>query len=339
MAGGHPAWLFLGPEIGQKRAAVDELYQRFAAGGPVDRAVHYAFEAKIDALIADIAAPDLFGNRRFVELRAVDRLTRKPDIERIGSWIKTGSPDALLVMTSDETRVDARLQNLLPASHRTVFWELFDSEKRRWLATRMRAAGLRGGEDAISYVLDTVENNTEALGQAVERLRALPGDQPLTPAAVAAVLDESREETTFRLWDAIVDAQLSRAMRILGRLRDAGDGDAGRILTGLLWQVRRLRSIHQAMSSGNVSVQQAAQAAGVRSKLAIRGLERQLKLLGAEDLRWMLVALADTEVDTRSAPASAGPLLLDRLVYRLIRRRGRPLPAPYPPLPHAASAG
>lgn len=326
MPGQPAAWLFLGPEIGQKRAAIGELYERFASGTSVDRAVHYAFDVKLDLLMADMAAPDLFGSRRFVELRAVDRLTRKPDIELIGAWIRRGVSDAALVMTSDETRVDARLQNLVPAAHRKVFWELFDNEKRRWLGSRLRDAGLEPAEETVSYILDTVENNTEALGQAVQRLRSASSGSVLTPSLVAEVLGDSREESTFRLWDVIVDAELERAMRILHRLREAGEGETGRVLTHLLWQVRRLRAIRQSMDEGQVSLQQAAQSAGVRSKLAIRGLERQMRILDANDLRWMLVALADTEVDSRSFPAAAGPLLLDRLVYRLIRRRGRPLP-------------
>jgi len=139
-----PVWLFTGPEIGERNAAVEQLRAAAAKrSGQLDQHSLYVADVRIADVVSLLQNGSLFADARFVVLRNVEQIKKKDEIELLTAWIgeSAGVTDATLVLVSDEIGVDKKLEAAIPKDQKRIFWELFENRKEQWIVDFFRKAG------------------------------------------------------------------------------------------------------------------------------------------------------------------------------------------------------
>lgn len=342
-----PLVLFLGPEEGEKRAAVHELRQALRArhGDGLEEHRFYAFETSADQVVAVLETGSLFGSGALVIYRAVEHLKRPGDVAALKAYAGRPNGDAVLVLESTETAVPKAVRDLVPKASTRIFWEMFDNQKHGWLTGLVRRSGGSADAEAIELLLELVPNNTWELRQAVERLLAFTNGE-LTADVVDAHLSHARAETPFGLFDAIVAADLDHALDITHRL--LAESDAAQIAGALAWQVERVHQAHTLVADGVGAADLPAAmkerfGASVAGKRAAQGLRDAMRAIPAAACMELRRTTLEFDAALRELPGTAHRLLTEMYVYSAIVTRGawrlglgaipRPAPDRYPSLP------
>jgi DNA polymerase-3 subunit delta len=168
----------------------------------------------------------LFSEQRIVELRMP---TGKPgDTGRnvIQEYLAQPAEDILLLIVTgklDASVMKTKWIKLVESIGVLVqVWPVERAHMPRWIAGRMKAAGLQAEADAIELLADRVEGNLLAAVQEIEKLRLLHGAGHISAEQVAEAVADSARFDVFKLMDAVLAGDARRGMRILQALREEG---------------------------------------------------------------------------------------------------------------------
>lgn len=222
-----PCYLVTGDETLLVQEALDALRARARDAGFGSRELHVA-GAGFDWGDLRVAGGNLslFAEKRIVELRLPTGKPGKAGAATIVDFLGNLDDDLLLLVTApklDRSGTASKwVKSIDTAGGIVQIWPVGARELPGWVAERMQQAGLIPDRDAVRLVADRVEGNLLAAQQEIEKLRLLLGEGPVTAADVdAAVVDSSRFDV-YKLVDAAVAGDASRAVRILGGLRAEG---------------------------------------------------------------------------------------------------------------------
>ena len=242
------AYIFLGPEIGKKQDAIDEIRKKLA--GTPEETVFYAGEAPLNRIANTVRNHDLFAESRLFIIKNAELYKKKEDIALIVSCIGELDTETVLVLISGEFKLAAGLDDAVPRENRKVFYELFENEKSEWVRSFFRRKGRGIDPGGIDTILEMVENNTDALGRECSRLLLfLPEDRPASAEDIEKWLSHSREESAFTLFSRIAIGDISRAVESLHTLLAARES-AQSILPVLAWCFRKLRHYLALLKNG-----------------------------------------------------------------------------------------
>ncbi|MBO7638146.1 MAG: DNA polymerase III subunit delta [Treponema sp.] len=254
-------YLFTGPELGEKKEAIENLRKASQKkNGSIDEYSYYAGDERIQDIVAQLQNVSLFDQALFITVRNAEQIKLKADIESLLSWIKGGAKDSpnTLILTSDENGIERKIEGAVPASHKKIFWEMFENRKTQWLQDFFRKNGFGINPDAIDQILDMVENNTEALKSECSRFfYCFEKGHMITVEDVDKILSHNREENAFTLFDAMADISKSPVQRLessLGILQkikmSSGEGITANLIAGLGYCFRMLRTWHTMHENG-----------------------------------------------------------------------------------------
>ncbi|MCI0463666.1 MAG: DNA polymerase III subunit delta [Gemmataceae bacterium] len=136
-------------------------------------------------------------------------------------------------------------------------------------------------------------------------------------ADVDRLVGRSREESTWKVFDAIGQGNSKEALTILDRLFAQGE-EPMRILGAFSMQLRRLAQAAALYRQGK-QLASALEQAGVAA-FALRGAEQQLKHLGRRRLDRLYDWLMEVDLGLKGGSLLPPRTLLERLVVRLARR-------------------
>jgi len=324
-----PVWLFTGPEIGERNAAIDRLRADCAKrSGNLDSHILYASDVRVGEALSLLQNGSLFADARFVVIRGAEGITRKDEVTQLADWIESagGVEGAYLVLVSDEIGVDRRIEAAVPKENKRVFWELFEDRKERWIADFFRREGMEIEPEAVAAILDLVENNTEALRAACQPFALVHGKgYRLTEADVERVLSHNREESAFTLFDALAKGDLESALAINGKLSLSKDSSPVQTIAGLTYCFRRLADWHRlaaASAAGSGSMDEfSLKKAGFTSKRAVEQYRLASRRWDAPTTARALALLSSTDLELRSAGLQETRLEL--CLYSLLRANAR----------------
>jgi DNA polymerase-3 subunit delta len=172
---------------------------------------------------------------------------------------------------------------------------------------------------AAQLLVELVGLDMGLLDQELAKLAVYAGAAARIDAGdVDRLVGRSREENTFKIFDAIGGGSTAEALTLLDRLFDQGE-DALRILGAFSWQLRRLAQVDRLCRQGR-GLAAAMEEAGVHS-FARQGCEQQLRHLGrrADHLYdWLL----EVDLGIKGSSQLAPRVLLERLVVRLAAGEG-----------------
>lgn len=195
----------------------------------------------------------LFAERRILEIRLPGGKADRKGGEAIEELLHHAGPDLLVLVSASRLEKSAQKAGWVKAFERdgavVQVWPVGGRELPAWIAERMRHHELTPDRDAVRLIADRVEGNLLAADQEIRKLRLLLGAGPVSAADVEAAVASSSRYDLFKLIDAAVGGDATRAVRILRGLRAEGV-DAVPVVFMLARELRTLTRLAENVRDG-----------------------------------------------------------------------------------------
>lgn len=325
-----PIYLYTGPEFGQRNDAIASVKKSFEKQvGQIEEHLFYLHETPLREIMDIIQNGTLFSDGVFVVCKGAELLKSKDDIKLIQDWLDNSPETAVLIFISDEISVDSKLDKIVPGENKKKFWEMFDSDKKPWVINFFSKNGYSLESSAADLILEMVENNTLALKNECSRFFILfPKEHKITAEDVEKVLVHTREENAFSLFNAIADNSLNEEKRleagisILQKIRLSKENSSVMIIAGLTSCFRKLSLFHKINSEYYDDMERAYIQNGFSSKLLRNEYKKAAKIWTKGQTTAILAILASTDMDIRSGGSAMEDVLLNKMLYEIIIKKG-----------------
>lgn len=321
-----PLWLFTGPELGERNAAVAAL--RTSAEkkyGHIDTYLFYAAETPLPAILDTVQNGSLFAQARFAVIKNAEAIKKKEDIQMLSQWAAHTTDDTgiFLILLSDEISIDKKIEALVPKDRKKIFWELFENKKQEWIRRFFSQSNITIEKDAIDVLLELVENNTESLKSTCTHL-CLFFEQGarLTAEVLEGILAHNREETPFTLFDALSTGNLDYALSIRQKLTLSKESSPVQLIAALAYCFRRLSDWHILEQEGGTDPLRLKKA-GFISKKAIDQYRRASRHWDAHAVHRIIALLHIIDMRIRTMGQEVQGVLLDTCLYSIACRQGQ----------------
>jgi len=321
MAKAGPIYLYTGPEFGKRNDAVAAVKASHKKQlGDVDEHSFYLLETPFSEVMTILQSGTLFSNGVCVVCHNAELIKKKDDIQMISDWLENPDPSALLVLVSDETSMDSKLEKLIPTANRKKFWEMFESDKLPWVTSYFSKNGYRIQQSAARLILELIENNTQALAAECSRFFMLfPKEHEITESDVDSVLTHNREENVFSLFRELANSadpapvRLEKGLGILQKIRLSKENSSVMIIAGLASCFRKLEDWHK---RGVAAISQSTLQKQYRSAAKVWSMGQAAAILAI---------LASTDMEIRSGGSQMEDVLLEKMIYEIVIKNGAQL--------------
>lgn len=195
----------------------------------------------------------LFAEKQIIELRLP---TGKPGVKgsaAIADFAGRAGNDILFLVSApklDRSGAKAKWVKSIDDHGGVIqIWPIDSRELPGWIASRMKQVGLTPDRDAVRLIADRVEGNLLAAQQEIEKLRLLHGEGGVTAADVDAAVADSSRFDVFKLVDAAVAGNATRAIRILNGVCSEGV-EPVIVMWALARELRTLATLADSVASG-----------------------------------------------------------------------------------------
>jgi DNA polymerase III subunit delta len=322
----RPVYLIAGGEPLLVQEAADAVRARARDEGYGEREV---FDAEgsfdWDTLSMGLASLSLFSTRRLFDLRLPTGKPGKDGSAAIQAFCADPPPDTVLLITAQDwskahagkwSEAIARVGHLVPV------WPIKPHELGDWLGKRLRQRGLVATPAAVAMLAERVEGNLLAAAQEIDKLALLSPGAQLDEDAMARFVADSARFDVFKLVEAALAGDASRASRMLRALRAEGEQVPG-LLPMLAMEVVRLSQLARvAAGGGNVmSAMRDARIWDSKQALYKRAIDRH------PAARWELFVGEAGRVDRIAKGRESGDawLAFERLLVTLAEPKARRL--------------
>jgi DNA polymerase-3 subunit delta len=316
-------YLFLGPEIGERRDAVDTIRKNLTkkSNQVPEEYSFYAGETSISEMVAILRNGSLFADARLFQIKHPELIKKKEDQELLASYMQSPQDDTILILVSDETSLDKKIENAVPKENKRIFWELFENRKADWISAFFRREGYHIEEDGIEAILELVENNTDALGRECSKLMLfIAKGEPIREADVSKWLSHTREESAFTLFSRIAEGNLEKSAEILQTLLAAKESSIA-ILAGLNWCFHKLRD-YSALAAQGINDEFEFKKIGLASQRVRKDYIAANKFFSPQAIDRSIALIADFDILVRSNGTAFESILMDYFLYKIIACRG-----------------
>ncbi len=325
-------FLLQGPEEGEKAIYIDKIVSGIKARTQTEPEVHryYSFEANLVDIFALLGNGSLFGAHTVVILNNAENIKKSDDISLIVEYIQNPSPDATLVLTSQEVKqVSKKITDKIPEKNSIIFWEMFENQRKGWLSNFFRNHEIRIDQNAIDYFLEMVQNNSRDMKQECNKLTLLFGSgSAITIEDLEKYLYHSKEENVFTLFEQVAARDFTASLEILQKLLQSGEADGVAILNGLLFQAKKLLQI-KLLTAKNFRIEELYMKLGIISKKNQRMYLDAHKNYSLDEVKSMIVLFSEFDVRLRTHKSDLHVILLQLFLYYIIIKGGYlPIPAP-----------
>lgn len=332
-----PVYLYMGPEFGERSDAVNSLKNALKKKfGTFDDYLYYASDTSVASVVSLLQSESLFTPATCIVYKCAELIKKKEDIELLESWIKSVTPSSknqspkdssVLILVSDETKVETKLSKLIPEENKKIFWIMFENRRVPWLKDYFRKNGYTIEDDAAELILELVENNTESLKTECSRFFiCFPQGTCITCENVESVLANTREETVFTLFNALTDAGQSQthrfenALLILEKLRLAKEPYV-KLISGLASCFRKLAAYHELSKAGRPDDFK-LKTIGISTSTMRTQYSNAARLWSAGQTMAILSLLSAADMNIRSSGTALEESYLELLLYSIVVKKG-----------------
>jgi len=308
----RPVYLVTGEERYFRQRVIEAV--RRAVLGNLDASLNedqfVAGEVDARSVVGAARTLPMFGPRRLVVVRGLERWDAKAESESEGSASSTSKPLDVLAdyaaAPSDRTtlllvadKIDNR-RRLVTAAKKDgcLVWcaSLPTYELPAWVRQRAREGGHSMSPRAAELMAELVGSDLCALTDAIERVELFVGKGvELTEESILACVANLQPASVWDLVNAVGRRDAAAALIALGRVFETGGGPR---LVGLLaWSARQLIRFGSARRAG-MSADDAAKQAGV-PPFKVREVSEQLRHLPLERAERWLETLAQVDFDVK----------------------------------------
>jgi DNA polymerase-3 subunit delta len=223
-----PVYLLSGAEPLTQGEAADAIRAAARAAGFTEREVFFIERANggpWDDIFASCQAMSLFSARRVVEIRIPSSKPGTEGAKALQELVRLAGPDLMLMVTTGELDWTTRKTSWVQALDGAGTW--VDAEVPAlaqfpaWLRARAAIEGVELDEQAIEVLAQQTEGNLLAAVQDLRKL-ALNGVKRAGAAEVLAGGTQSSRFDVAQLGEAVLRADVPRALRVLAGLRAEG---------------------------------------------------------------------------------------------------------------------
>lgn len=324
-------YLFTGPEIGERNDAIAELKASSRKKyGDVDEYSYYAGDTRFCDVIAQLRNESLFSSATFIVYKNAELLKTKEDIALLSDWAKSAAGSSnTLVLVSEENSIEKKIEASVPASHKKIFWEMFEDRKQQWVQNYFRKNGFSITPDAVDSILEMIENNTESLKQECSRFfYCFPKGAEITESDVEKILAHNKEETPFTLFEAMSDysaspqQRLETSLDILQKLQLSRNSSGTALIAGLTYCFRLLRAWHSLHSNGSAPSDADLKANGFYNKTSQKRYRNAARVWGPGAVSSIISLLSSTDMTIRETGKSLEDNSLVLMIYSIVIKNG-----------------
>ena len=321
MTAGNSCFLFLGPELGEKQAALAELRKKIppdkmSGDNSYEETVYYAGETPAAVIVSALRNGSLFSQSRLFLIKNAENIKKKDEIDLLSSYIASPQSGTTLVLISDENGIARGLEKVIAPAARRVFYELSDGKKSEWVNNYFKNEGFSLTPDAVLTILEMVENNTAALRTECSRLAMFLGrDRVIDAEEAEKWLSHTREESAFTLFSRIACGDFLRSLQTL-RVLMAAKTEPQAVFSGLLWCFRKLRLYVGLIESG-VNDEWEFKKIGITAPGARRDYSAASGLYDSAGVETCISLTAEYDLKIRMSGAFPKLILMDEYLYRI----------------------
>jgi DNA polymerase-3 subunit delta len=256
----RPLYVVFGDEPLLVQEATDAIRAAARAAGHSERQVHTVAGAHFDwsGLLGASQAMSLFADKQLIEIRIPSGKPGKDGSDALQRYCETLSDDVVTIVTLpklDRTQQSSAWFTALDAAGVSVPVHAIERKALpAWIAQRLAAQGQRvqggeAGQQALAFFADRVEGNLLAAHQEIQKLALLyPAGELAFEQIEAAVLNVARYDV-FKLGEAVLAGQATRALRMLDGLQAEGEA-AVLVHWTLANDILSLKRVRDAMNHG-----------------------------------------------------------------------------------------
>lgn len=334
-----PVYLYTGQEFGERNDAVNSIKTQIKKKfGAFDDYAYYASETSVATVVSMLQSESLFTPATCIVYKSAELIKKKEDIELLSSWINSVTPNAknknpkdssVLILVSDENTVDAKLSKIIPKENQKIFWVMFENRRVPWLKDFFRKNGYSIEDDAAELILEFVENNTESLKSECSRFfSCFPQGTCITADNVDSVLADTKGETAFTLFGAMVDAgqnpsrRLENSLSILQKIRLSKESSSVMLIAGLTFCFRKLFAYHKLCETNPSPDDFTLKKAGISTSTMRTQYANAARLWSAGQTMAILSQLSSADMNIRSGGTVLEDTYLQILLYSIIIKKG-----------------
>ena len=249
----EPLYLFAGEEQYLQERALRLLFNTLDEAGRVFNVSVLSMGdqssgAKASAWTAVEAANQMpmMAARRIVVVRDFDKIS-EGETDLMLDYLKRPSPTATVVFQAASLDQRRKLTSALMKTCTVVAFErLTEQQAARWAEEFLKRRGCRIEPNALGHLLGLVGTRLTRLSNELEKLAIHSGGGFINNTAVEELVPRAREHTSWELWDALIDRNRSRALKLMERLLEDG-GEPLVILGALAGLYRRMLAAKELM--------------------------------------------------------------------------------------------
>lgn len=232
-----------------------ELIKSKARSLAFDEVQRYEVERGFDwqGLLASTQELSLFASKKIIELHINSGKPGDDGAKALREYCAKIPDDTLLIVILP--KLDKRSQGtqwfktLEQSGLFITIWPITAQQLPRWLAQRLRAAGINANHEAVDVLASKVEGNLLAAVQEIEKLKLLDKDKEIDAETMASAVMDSARFNVFQLVDLCLTGNATAASRCLNVLK-AEDAAPLLLLTMLGRSIRSLCRIKESMAEG-----------------------------------------------------------------------------------------
>jgi len=319
-------YLLLGPEEGEKAQFIEKTLAGISKRVGEEPELHrcYAFESAVADVLANLRNGSLFSKHKAVILSNIEEIKRKNDITLLSDYLDSPSENATLFLVSHLVKgINRTIERGVSPQNKKIFWEMFENKKIDWIVDFFRKRDIGIDQEAVSYLLEMIQNNTRDLREQCSKLAQFFGEgSQLRLEMIEKYIYHSREENVFTLFEHIALKDLPASQEILSKILLSRESDPSALLSGLLWQIRKLQRL-KVLIEKNYPLDE------IFGKLNIRNRKGQKIYLNAHrnytkpEVQSLVGLINDFSIRIRSATQELSTVLLQLFIYYAVVRAGR----------------
>lgn len=318
-------WLLLGPEIGQKEAALEKLREKFWEAKQ-EHSVRKENKSEIEficgfdtieQITTYIATPSLFEKQHFVVIKQINEIT-EAQTKKLGSCLEKSEDSTTIALLSEETRVSNSLK-FIPREQKKVFWQLSQEDYFVHLAQRAKEAGMHFTPEALDLLRYMVGDNLAELNFFLQQIYVYLQSKDIEKIGAEEIeswFTHVKKESVFTLFFQIAHENYSIAGNSIRAMLESGEKPQA-ILGGLLYQFKNALLILQGMEDG-LKFYDACIKIHIRGRSIQEQYKRFLEKIDSASMEDIIILTVDTDAAMRSNLSGLAPdIYLSLFLYNL----------------------
>ena len=211
-----PVYIIAGDEPLQIEEACDTIRAAAKENDFTDRIVHHVEpNFSWQEILSQANSLSLFATRQLIELRvAFDKIGDGKKV--LEEYAKNLPPDTiLLIITTRISKKQEKTKWFAAMEKHGCFVQVWPVEPHQmpgWIAHRLKKAGLKAEQEAITLLADLLEGNLLAAAQEIERLKLLADTEVITVETVQNVVSDNARYDVFGLADAVLAGDIRHSL-------------------------------------------------------------------------------------------------------------------------------